>query len=279
MISSIPYLLAAAVFLCQNASTNEPALPALCEGALPFSQAELEAALRSRWRLLGRLPERPILIRDVGDGTVAIEVGPGRREIGLQGQTSESAARIVALLAIDLLAGSTAGQGAGTQMPSPKRGGTTLDAQLLVTFPAKGWTASLEPTVGLGVRVLPHLSVAASLGYTSLGAGREQTSLQLREIPVRAGVGYSVCWLDVHAGVVARPYFVSGAGEHRGIHWGASVAATAYHPLTRRFVIAVSVGLDGLDRQTELRVDGQAVLSTAQLVPWFGAGIALRRTP
>lgn len=279
VISFLPQLLAAAVLFYQNASPNEPAFQVICEGDLPFSRAELEAALRPRWRLLGRPPERPILVRDLGDGAVAIEVGPGKREIGLQGQTSESATRIVALLAVDLLAESTLEEETRPATLPAAPGRTTLDAEVRVPFLAQGWTATIEPTVGLGIRVFTHLSLGASLGYTSLAAGTGQTSLRWREIPVRAGIGYSTAWLDLHAGAVLRPYFVSGAGAHQGIHGGASLSATAYLGLTRHLAIAVSAGLDGLYEQTELRVDGQTMLSTRRLVPWLGAGIALRRSP
>jgi hypothetical protein len=277
LISLIPHLLAAVVMLHPNPSPDVPTFQVICEGVLPFSRAELETALRPRWRLLGRPLERPVLVRQLSDGSLSIEVGSSKVEIGLQDQTGEAAARIVALLAVDLLAESAAADGGRDQKKLPARG-FTVSAQLLIPFVA-GRSPSLEPTVDLGVRVLSFASVGLSLGYTSLSAGSGPTRLDVREFPLRAGVGYVGHWLDVRACAVMRPYFVAGAGQDRGVHWGASVSATAYHQLTTWLAIAVSVGVDGLRKRTDFRVDNQSVLSTNWLVPWFGAGIALRRAP
>ena len=293
MISSLTELrldlLVAVVLGLSNPAPSEATFQVVCEGALPFSRGELEGALRPRWRLLGRPLARPILVREHGDGTVTIDVGAGRREVGLQGQSGEAAARVVALLAVDLLAESAAGEGGPPQIGqaarevSPGLATTpsryTASAQLLVPFVANGWTPSLEPTLGLGRRVLSHASVGVSAGITQLEAGSGASSLRLREVPVRAGIGYGGSWFEVRLSGVLRPYFVAGPGAHQGVRWGAGVSATAYQQLTTHLALAVSAGLDALQNRTEFRVETQSVLSTQWLIPWFGAGLALRSRP
>ena len=282
-------MLLAAVLVLSDPTPNEAVFQVVCEGQLPFSRRELEGALRPRWRLLGRPLERPILVREHGDGRVTIDVGAGQREVGLQGQSGEAAARVVALLAVDLLAESAAAEsdppqiGLAAREASPRAGTTpgryTASAQLLVPFVANGWTPSLEPTLGLKRRVLSQASVGLSAGFTSLEAGTGASSLHLREVPVRAGIGYGGSWFEVHLSGVLRPYFVAGPGTHQGVQWGAGVSATAYHQLTTHLALAVSGGLDALYNRAEFRVETQSVLSTQWLVPWFGAGLALRRIP
>jgi hypothetical protein len=271
-----------------NASPDESAFQVVCEGALPFSRSELEGALRHRWRLLGRPLERPILVREIGDGAVSIDVGAVRREVGLQGQSGEAAARVVALLAVDLLAGSAAqtdppadaifAAGQGPEPPSTT-GRYSVSAQLLVPFVANGLTPSPEPTVGLQRRLSSHASVGMSAGFTWLGAGTGLSALRLREVPVRAGVGYAGAWFDLRLSGVLRPYFLTGPETKQGVQWGAGVSATAYYRLTTDFALAVSGGLDALVNRTEFRVENQSVLATHWLIPWFGAGLALRRMP
>jgi hypothetical protein len=281
-------VLVAAVLVLSSPAPDETPFQVVCEGALPFSRRELEGALWPRWRLLGRPLERPILVREHGDGRVTIDVGAGRREVGLQGQSGEAAARVVALLAVDLLAESAAAERGPPQVQavrevSPGPGTTpsryTASAQLLVPFVANRWTPGLEPTLGLERRVLSRASVGVSAGFTSLEAGTGASSLRLREIPVRAGVGYGGSWFEARLSGVLRPYFVTGLGAHQGVQWGAGVSATAYHQLTTHLALAVSGGLDALQNRSEFRVETQSVLSTQWLVPWFGAGLALRRKP
>ena len=281
-------LLAAALAL-SNPAPNEAPFQVVCEGELPFSRGELEGALRPRWRLLGRPLARPILVREHGDGTVTIDVGAGRREVRLQGQSGEAAARVVALLAVDLLAASAAAEDGPPQISAAVRdvgpalatppGRYTASAQLLVPFVANGWTPGLEPTLGMERRVLSHASIGLSVGFTSLEAGTAPSSLRLREVPVRAGVGYGGAWFEVRLSGVLRPYFVAGLGTHQGVQWGAGISATAYHQLTTHLALAVSGGLDALYNRAEFRVENQSVLSTQWLVPWFGAGLALRTRP
>ena len=289
MTSSITDLLVAAVLVLSSPAPDETPFQVVCEGELPFSRRELEGALRPRWRLLGRPLARPILVREHGDGTVTIDVGAGRREVGLKGQSGESAARVVALLAVDLLAESAAAADGPPQISEAARdvrpelaampSRYTASAQLLVPFVANGWTPGLEPTFGLERRVLSRASVGLSAGFTSLEAGTAPSSLRLREVPVRAGVGYGGAWFEVRLSGVLRPYFVAGPGTHQGVQWGAGVSATAYHQLTTQFALAVSGGLDALYNRAEFRVENQSVLSTQWLVPWFGAGLALRPRP
>jgi len=96
---------------------------------------------------------------------------------------------------------------------------------------------------------------------------------------VRAGVGYAGAWFDLRAAGVARPYFVSGAGDDQGVRWGASVSASVYRRLGPRLALAVSAGLDGFRNRTLFRVDGPPVIETSWVVPWLGVGVALRSAP
>jgi hypothetical protein len=286
--SSLAPLHVVLALVLANASPDESASQVVCEGALPFSRSELEGALRHRWHLLARPLDRPILVRENRDGTVSIDVGAGRREVGLQGESGEAAARVVALLAVDLLAGSATPSeppadalAARSQSPAPAPGPAlySASAQLLVPFVANGLTPNPEPTVGLERRLFARAGVGMSAGFTWLGAGSGMSALRLREVPVRASVGYGGGWYDLRLSGVLRPYFVSGPQARQGVQWGGGVSATAYYRLTTHFALAVSGGVDALANRTEFRVENQSVLATHWLVPWLGAGLALRRMP
>lgn len=278
-----PALIAAMVFLSPSSSVSGPVFDVVCEGALPFSRSELEAALRPRSRLLGPAADGPsvrrVLVRALGNGMVGIEVGSGKREVQLQGATGEAAARVVALLTVETSAETTAHAAAPPASRAPRAWeALTVSAQMLVPFVADGWTATAEPTLVVGVPVWARIGVGFSVGTSSVFAYGQRAALQLRQIPVRGGVGYAATpWLDVQLSGVARSYAVSGGGSDTGVHWGATASVTAYRQITDHVAVAVSAGVDGMRNRTEFRVDDRPQLTTNWLVPWVGAGLALRR--
>lgn len=272
-----------------SSSVSGPVFEVVCEGPLPFSRSELEAALRPRSRLLSQPVSsassasdpvvRRVFVRALRDGVVGIEVGSGRREIQLQGQTGEAAARVVALLAVETPVEVTA-PSIVRRPPVASRGwqAMTLGAQMVVPFVANGWTATAEPTVMVGIPVTSRTSIALGVGYSSLWADGDAMALQLRQVPVRGGLAYAAApWMEVHFSGVARTYAVSGGADtDMGIHWGITASATAYRQLSERVAFVVSAGLDAIRSRTEFRVDERPQLTTNWLVPWVGAGLAVR---
>ena len=71
----------------------------VCTGPLPFSADEVQEALRARWHLFGRAAV--VGVRAEG-GRTWVRVGPVEREVNLEGRAGEEAARLVAVIALDL---------------------------------------------------------------------------------------------------------------------------------------------------------------------------------
>ena len=71
----------------------------VCTGPLPFSADEVQEALIPRWHLLGRVPVVGVRAER---GRTLVSVGAAEREVDLGGRMGEEAARLVAIIALDL---------------------------------------------------------------------------------------------------------------------------------------------------------------------------------
>jgi hypothetical protein len=246
---------------------------------LPFDQGELELALHPRWRLLRQPPGQPVVVRGARDGTVTIETGTARREIELPDLASSAAARVVALLIIDLLSESVDRKNSRASPAPWDTSSGTLSLQLRIPASTTGFSPSLEPTLEIGMPVLPQVTASLSSGYTRTVEGDGGDSLRMHAFPIRIGLGYGRGWFDLRMAFVMRPYWVTGAGDDRGFHWGGGVSATAFWPVSARLALLLCAGLDGMAKRTEFQVDDKPVLSTTRMSPWLGVGFALRRQP
>jgi len=253
----------------------------VCAGELPFSRAEIQEALSARWHLLGR--ESSVVVCGEG-GRASVQVGAARREVDLGGRAGEDAARLVAVLALDL----AQGDGAPTSVavafapPAPaRRDGLPvhLAATLLVPWGQPGWRAHAEPTLDVAAEVAWGLGPFLTAGYRRIEVGEGATALNMDEIPVRAGLAARRRWLELRVGGTVRPHLVSGAGSYRGAVWGGTFSGVARWRFASRLALVFAAGLELFRNRVVFRVGNENVITTSWLAPWLGAGLAWDTTP
>jgi len=248
----------------------------VCLGDLPFSEAEVQAALNARSPLLGRVSS--VLVRGEG-GHASVEVNGARRDVDLGGGTGEEAARLVAVLVLDLaqtdnppIASIQAPAAAPAAARAPWRVG--IAGSLLVPWGQAGLLAHAEPTAELAAEVGLGVGAFVSAGYRRVEAGEGTTALAMDEIPIRAGVTARRRWFEARLGGTVRPHGVSGVGSNRGILWGGMASGSARWRLASDLAIVFTAGLDVFRNRFVFDVGKDTVLSTAWLVPWLGAGLS-----
>jgi hypothetical protein len=268
--------LTVAVLLAPSAGNGAQAdVKIVCSGPLPFSRAELAGALRARQPLLGVLSS--VEVRAEDSGRTVVRVGGAERDVDWSGRTGEEAARLVAVLVLDLARADTP-MTAPSQPSSASAGGTGRAVRLGVTlkspFDQEGVVARLEPTLDLAVDVTWGVAAFVAAGYRRVSAATDAGALEMDQVPLRAGLAYGRRWLELRLCAVARPYAVAGAGAHRGTIWGGGVSAAMRWPVTRRLAMVLAAGLDVSRSRMLFSIDQQPVLSTAWAAPWLGAGLA-----
>jgi hypothetical protein len=273
------------VLLTQTASSSVPAeREIVCAGPLPFSKDELREALLARWHLLGGVA---VVRVSAQGGRTLVQVGPVEGEVNLDGRRGEEAARIVAVMALDLaqagipLAISMSPEASDSASASP--GPTPAIAHphrfragvlLLSPFDQPGPVAHLEPTLEAGWQVLPGLGAYMTAGYRQASSTDGSSSLVLRELPVRVGVALRRRWLELRTGGIARPRFVEGPRSFRDVSWGVAFSLAAHVALASNMAFVLAGGVDLFRTRLAFSVNDDAALTTSWLSPWIGAGIA-----
>jgi len=250
----------------------------VCRGSLPFGHQELLAAINLRLPLMridlqGAMPA--VEVRAVTPDRASIIVGASRRIISLGGLSRVDAARIVALLSLDLISNQQKTPTARQPAKEPGRGGSDLifiGISPRVSVGVSQWSMAFEPTVDFNVKVSRHFLVYLESGFTWAGAGEGERELTLLEIPVRAGVAFRYAWFEARAGAALRPYFVSGAGVSQGVLAGGGFGIYFRRALSRWLTGYAAVGADFFHERKEFRVGGETVLTTGWAVPWLGLG-------
>jgi hypothetical protein len=273
------------VLSAQPGASSAPAeRQVVCTGPLPFSQEEVQRALLARWHLLGDVSV--VRVRAEG-GRTLVQVGAVEREVNLEGLGGEEAARVVAVMALDLaqagtpLAVSSSPASVSTSAdpaptPSSKRRHPFRAGLLLLgPFDQSGLLAHLEPTLDAGWELVPGFGAFVTAGYRQASAAGVSSSLVLRELPLRAGLALRTRWLELRAGGIVQPRFVDGPRSYRTTSWGAAVSLVARLALTSKLALMLAGGLDLFHARMIFAVDNDASLTTPWLAPWVGAGIAL----
>ena len=260
----------------------------VCTGPLPFSREELRDALLPRWHLLGGIS----VVRVTAEGgRTLVQVGPVEGEVDLKGRGGEEAARIVAVVALDL-----AQAGTPLLVPTPPEASVSVSASpvpspsierrhtlragflLLSPFDQSGLLAHLEPTVDVGGELVPGFGAFVTAGYRQASATAAASSLVLRELPLRAGVALRRRWLELRAAGILRPRFVEGPHSYREVSLGAAVSLVARWALTSKLALVLAGGVDLFRTRTVFSVNDDPSLTTAWVSPWVGAGIAWETT-
>jgi hypothetical protein len=231
----------------------------------------MASALRARRPLLGTIST--VEVRAEEDGRTLIRVGSAEREVDWGGRTGEDAARLVAVLVLDLAqAEAPITLSSSPASPVPPDGARSLRVGLTLQSPfdGSGTSAHLEPTLDLAVAVVRGFAAFVAAGYRRLAAD----SLHMDQLPLRAGLAYSRRWLELRVYGLGRPYILDGAGTYQGTIWGGGASAAGRWPVSPRLAVVLAAGLDVSRTRMLFSIDQQPVLQTAWLAPWLGAGLA-----
>lgn len=252
------------------------------QGALPFDQAELERALSLRipvMRLPGQGELPSALVRALPPHRAVIIVGTSRRFVSLKDLAGGDAARIVALLILDLTSNLQIQSRPQGKEPVPQEPPPPVTSDFIyvgisprLSLGARQWAPAFEPTVDLAVKVSRLFLVFVEGGFTWTSAGDGDKKLTLMEVPVRVGAGLRYRWFEARLGGVLRPYWISGAGNDSGVLAGAGVGLHFRRSLTDWLAGYLALGLDLLTPRKEFRVDGANVITTSWALPWVGLG-------
>jgi hypothetical protein len=274
---------------------------------LPFTDRDLRAATELRVSVGGveDVAATEVTVASAGPGRVTIATAARSRDVFLGARAGAEAARLVAVLIVDMLGEhptlptlpTAPVQTAARDEPeaTAKAGDSTTNAAATATAAASPRTLrrlsvaafssvnlaltdagpSFEPSATLAWSLSPAWRVSLSVGYAQARAldptGAELVSF--RTVPVRAGVGYGYRWLELAAGPLGRAYWTSGVGNTRGMAFGGWLALRASLPV--RWAIRPSLigGIDARVERLELRAAGRSLISAGYVSPWIGIGI------
>ena len=258
---------------------------------LPFAASELSAAVGLRAQVVTGADAAPDAVEvDVTStevGWVEVASGPRRRRVEVSGVSGPDAARLVALIVVDVVR---------AEMPLPAAAAVAVSLPPETTAPARGGSPSrfaLAAIAGLGVRttdagigMMPTLE--GQLRLTNhmrivLSAAFERAEVVVRQapadgkvaltmFPLRLGAGLRLGWAELRAGALARLYTVSELAADGGVVWGGFAAVTAAWP-TRGAVSGFGiVGVDFHPQVLALTLAQQPVLTLHTLAPFVGVG-------
>jgi len=268
------------------AAEFEPSL-VTCRGALPFDQSQLLQAIRLRIPLMRiQPPERmaSVEVQALESHQAAITVGASKRVLSLKGLSSVEAARVIALLALDLMisqqrAPKISGLQDTTEQPAkaakspPGSDFFFVGLSPRISVGVEEWDLTFEPTLDLSLKVSRYFGIFLEGGFTWAEAGDGDRHITLYEIPIRAGAAFRYSFLEVRGGLALRPYFVEGAGEDSGALVGGGLGIHLQRSLTARLKGYVAAGVDFFSLRKDFQVGNKTVLTTSWAIPWLGIGV------
>jgi hypothetical protein len=267
------------------------------DGALPFSSAQLLAAVEARLPLT-RAP-------DAAATTVRISAGPGagrvlvaapfaQLDVLVAGQDAPEAARLVALAIVDVTRAPPPVPEPVAAVPAPTpvvtptatvtaaasapRRGSPFAVALYpgVSTGLGGSVISFEPTVDLSLAVgraaKAPWRIGLSAGYARTSATWNDQDFTLSTLPLRLGPRWRWRWLELGAGAAARLYDTGGLDGGRGTLLGGYASLGAGGPLAGLFQWTAAAVCDGYREKVIFRAAGEPVLTAGPFVFWLGVG-------
>jgi hypothetical protein len=285
--------------------------------ALSFSAAELAAAVGLRLTLApaAAVGATPVVVTSPSPGQVAIASGWRRRAIDVAGAPAAEAARLVALMIVDLvrpevaLPAPASIPGPPPAVPAPAAADTpppaaasavvaarraplpspaaprlpprlTLAAAMGIATGTTDAGASASPTVearlALGSRARLVLAAAFDRAEALVRDGQMQSTLAVTTLPVRLGVGARLGFVELRAGGLVRTYLASGLASRGGAVGGMFAAVAVELPLGSALVPFGVLGVDVHPQAVAFQFAGQTVLELGRFAPWLAVGLAWR---
>lgn len=256
------------VLSAASPATAERSIVADVPSIAPFDASELTAALRVRLARDGA----PVTVRVLATATgVRVEVSTtenaiergGAREVSLDGLFGETAARMVALAADDLMLDELA------LPPEAPR----LAAERITTISVVGAAAAWDDLFGAVTidfaRARGPWVAALDVGGATLVGG----PINLSAAVVRVSGGYRVSWFELRAGATFAPLVVSNGDGDSTVLVGGGASARLRVPLGDGLRAVLAAGADVFATRTQYLIEGMPTMTTPRAAPWLGAGI------
>lgn len=297
-------LVAAALFGAARPVSADP-LAVKTEGDLPFSEAELEAALAVRTAIAAPEASRSITATVVGEGAAVHVTVLGReRVLVLEGAHGVDAARLVAFAIFDLAGDQLDPPEAPRHLAPPMRrvdpavrldDGVAIPARTHVPRATLGmWGRGGTRTEGeleLGVAIAGPIRALVSSGAGTLthvglvaATAVNVTAATFRTYPVRAGLAWrgpalwggqlearasAIALVETASAQLARTDTVYGGGG--AVAWAAPILG-----LDARggATVTFGAGVDGFATANEYRFAAMPVTTTPRIAWWAGLGLA-----
>ena len=239
---------------------------------VPFAVVDLAAALRARLEP-GAQPMR-VVVRMVADDRVEVKVAGRTRELALEGRRGSSAARLVALAAVDLMVPELAAL-PGTvavhpdESPAPATPPTTAPTSISMLGAAARWSGVLAG--GVVDLAVPRgaWSVAGELGGGTLVTG----DLHLSGAIARLGLAVRPSVLELRIGVTLAPIVTRDGVGDLTVLLGGGASARLRLPIGATLHAVLAAGVDVFATRTEYLRAGMTTVATPWLAPWVAAGV------
>jgi len=279
-------------------TANGKPLAVHTRGELPFSTAELDAALVLRTQLADASSPVPVDAQVTGERDDVIVAVTGRtRRVALGGQHGADAARLVAFALLDL-AGDQLDPPAAPErtqepertddlalVPPPPHATTTtrFEPRMIERAAAPAWSLGLvaaggtrnELALELGVRLAGPIRIVGSGGAgLSITNTVMTTTITRRALPLRLSLAWRRGAFEARAGAVALIEQASADRAQTDVIVGGG-GAVVWSPVRfERFAGFVGAGLDGFATAIDYRVAGQPIATTERIGWWGGVGVA-----
>lgn len=292
-----------AVLVAASDLSAEQRMTIRVDERVPFSASELRRAVEPRLRGFSGL----IQVSGDGGDEVRIDVGGRDRRVALSGRSGAAAARLIALVAVDLAwpdPPQVPGPAARSALVHPRRHPTDAPAdrptsprpaapavglRLLaaVATPASVSGARSIPLLWLGAdaRISGPWRAAVAMGY---GKAEATDSASAAFFPVRLGGGWrrgpiafdlGALWIELRG---ARPLATEPCRQYRSRSLGASADGRYEVPLLGRFTLAIEAGAYALGSVPEehcaIDADLNVVVRT-RTGTWLGIGLGWSSPP
>jgi hypothetical protein len=304
-VFGVALLAAAGPARAQTAEAPPPGLTLVRPEALPFSDADLQQALKARLSPVGRAGPPHATVEPVGEEAVTVSVGEASQLVTLGDRSGPAAARVVALVIAELVSEAAEASPAPAAAPAAEPKVVAAPAApheppasiSVGAEPVQGraWARRLSVTAGLAKGTNGEEWLAETLDvdlaldlpwegprlYPSIGLTIMPTRNQgqaeeasFRAIAARALAGGRLGPVDVAAGLVVSPYSIGGAVLHSGVLVGGETMGQLMFSLSHHLRLCTGLRVDVFaDRVRALFADGRAY-ATPRIQIGLGVGLA-----
>ncbi len=256
-------------------------LRVVAEPPLPFSEEELAAAVALRLPLTEGPRGLQVLVGGSGPGRVRLAAAGRERQAWIGERRGPAAARVVALLVVDLARAERLPTAALSLAGGDGTAASTGRWELGLTGGLDLGVADVGPVFSPGGHLRwalgPRLGVVGRLSYAGARAELRGTgeAVSLHALPARVGLTARAGRFVAEAGAAVRLLITNGLARRTLARTGAFVAMQV--ELARlEGVAAFAFGaLDAYGSKLEVRVAGRPVLASGYVAPVVGLGLGL----